>query len=313
MARWLKQSTSVDVPIGPFVDPSDGSAETGLTLTQPDIRLKKNGAAWAQKAAAQTLTHEENGFYEVTLDATDTNTLGLLRVAVAESGALIVTEDFLIVPANIYDSFFSTDLLQVDAREWLGGTIATPTATGVPEVDVTHWIGTAVATPTTAGVPEVDVTFVAGTAQSAGDIIGDTNDIQSRLPAALTGGKMESNVGTITAGAITAAAIATGAIDADAIASDAITAAKIATGAIDADALAADAGTEIAAAVWAKVVEANGSYTAQQVMSVALAVLAGVTTTNGAVLKDPAGTSTRVSATIDANNNRTAMTLTPSS
>lgn len=121
MARWLRQSTSADVPIGPFVDQGDGfTAESGLTLTQPDIRLKKNAAAWAQKNAAQTLTHEENGYYEVTLDATDTNTLGLLRLAVNESGALPVFEDFLVVPANVYDSFFSTDFLQVDLTQWLG-------------------------------------------------------------------------------------------------------------------------------------------------------------------------------------------------
>jgi hypothetical protein len=108
MARWLKQSTSVDVPIGPFLDATDGvTAETALTLTQPDIRLKKNGAAWAQKNAAQTLSHEENGFYEVTLDATDTNTLGLLRLAVFETGAAPVWEDFLVVPANVYESLIT--------------------------------------------------------------------------------------------------------------------------------------------------------------------------------------------------------------
>lgn len=140
--RWLKQSTSVDVPIGPFLDSVDGvTAKAGLTITQPDIRLKKNGAAWAQKNAAQTLSHEENGYYEVTLDATDTDTLGLLRLAVNESGAAPIWEDFMILPANVWDSFFGADLLQVDAREWLGGTIATPTATGVPEVDLTHVAG----------------------------------------------------------------------------------------------------------------------------------------------------------------------------
>lgn len=165
MARWLKQSTSVDVPIGPFLDATDGvTPETGLTITQPDIRLKKNGGAWAQKAAAQTLSHEENGFYEVTLDATDTNTLGLMRLAVFESGAAPVWEDFLVVPANVWDSYFSTDLLQVDATQWLGSAIATPTVAGVPEVDVTHWIGTAAATPTVAGVPEVDITHFGGAA-----------------------------------------------------------------------------------------------------------------------------------------------------
>lgn len=104
MARWLKQNTSVDVPIGPFLDATDGvTPEGSLTITQPDIRLKKNGGAWAQKNAAQTLSHEENGNYEVTLDATDTNTLGLLRLHVAESGALPVFEDFIVVPGPIYD------------------------------------------------------------------------------------------------------------------------------------------------------------------------------------------------------------------
>ena len=122
--RYLKQSTSVDVPIGPFLDETDGrTAETALTITQPDIRLKKNGANWAQKNAAQTLSHEENGFYEVTLDATDTGTLGLLRLAVFESGALPVWEDFMVVTANVYDSLFSTDVLDVSVTQ-VNGTAA---------------------------------------------------------------------------------------------------------------------------------------------------------------------------------------------
>jgi hypothetical protein len=137
--RFLKQSTSVDVPIGPFVDSTDGfTEESGLTLTQPDIRLKKNGGAWAQKAAAQTLTHEENGWYEVTLDATDTDTLGQLMLAVDESGALPVWHEFMVMPANVWDSLFGADLLQVDATQLLGTAIATPTVAGVLEVDVTH-------------------------------------------------------------------------------------------------------------------------------------------------------------------------------
>src|SRR5574341_1854912 len=144
MACWLKQSTAVDIGIGPFVDSTDGvTAETGLTLSQADFRLKKNNGAWAQKNESTTAPHEANGWYECSLDATDTNTLGILIVAVNESGALPVWREFLVVPANVYDSWFSTDLLQVDAQQWLGGTIATPTVTGVPEVDVTHWIGTA--------------------------------------------------------------------------------------------------------------------------------------------------------------------------
>ncbi len=43
----------------------------------------------------------------------------------------------------------------------------------------------------------IDVIKVAGTTQTAGDIIGDTNDIQARLPAALVGGKMDSDATAI--------------------------------------------------------------------------------------------------------------------
>lgn len=114
--RFLKQSTSVDLPIGPFLDSGDGvTPETTLTITQPDIRLKKNGGAWAQKAGAQTLTHEENGWYEVTLDATDTDTLGQLMLAIHESGALPVWCEFQVMPANVWDSLFGADQLLVEA------------------------------------------------------------------------------------------------------------------------------------------------------------------------------------------------------
>lgn len=121
MSCWLKQSTAVDVMLGPFLDETTGKdIEGGLTITQPDIRLSKNGGAFAQKSAAQTLTHGENGWYPVNLSTTDTGTLGILIVAVHESGALPVWREFLVVPANVFDSFFSTGLLQVDLAQWLG-------------------------------------------------------------------------------------------------------------------------------------------------------------------------------------------------
>lgn len=108
MPAWLKQSTAVDIALGPFVDSTDGfTAETALTLSQADIRLKKNAGAWAQKNDATSATHEEAGWYECELDATDTNTLGILIVAVNETGALPVWREFMVVPANVYDSLVS--------------------------------------------------------------------------------------------------------------------------------------------------------------------------------------------------------------
>jgi hypothetical protein len=242
MARPLKQSTSVDVPIGPFLDATDGiTAETGLTLTQPDIRLKKNNAAWAQKAAAQTLTHEENGFYEVTLDATDTDTLGLLRLAVFESGACPVWEDFTVIPANVYDSMFSTDKLEVDVVQWGGTNIATPSVAGVPEVDLTHVAGATTNVAALATNVDAILTDTGTTLQGELDgIQADTEDIQARLPAALVSGRIDASVGAIAANAITAAATA------------------------------ADFGTEVAAAVLAAAAAAPIDANVQEINDVAI-------------------------------------------
>ncbi len=62
-------------------------------------------------------------------------------------------------------------------------------------------------------------------------------------------------------------------------------------------------------AIWGRIVETNNSITAEQVLRVALAVLAGVTSSDGAVFEDPSGTTTRVTATIDSSQNRTGITL----
>jgi len=69
------------------------------------------------------------------------------------------------------------------------------------------------------------------TAAAVGAIETDTQDIQARLPAALVGGRMDSNMQAAAAGVITASVVATGAIDADALAADAVT--EIADGILD--------------------------------------------------------------------------------
>lgn len=87
----------------------------------------------------------------------------------------------------------------------------------------------------------------------------------------------------------------------------------LATDAVSAAALATDAVNEITAAVKALVVESQGSYSLGQVLSIMLAALAGVTSDSGATLKTPNGSATRIAATVNGSNERTAMVLTPSS
>lgn len=121
---YLKQSTAATIVMGPFVDSTDGvTAETALTISQADVRLSKNAGTYAQKSDTGSATHMESGHYSVSLNTTDTNTLGHLRVAVNESGALPVWRDFLVLPANVYDSLLSTDKLQVHVDEMTAGII----------------------------------------------------------------------------------------------------------------------------------------------------------------------------------------------
>ena len=112
----LKQSTAVNIVMGPMLDSDNGNTpETALTISQADIRLSKNGGAFGQSNNAAGATHMEFGNYSVPLDTTDTGTLGKLRVAIHESGALAVWREFTVVPAHIYDSIvLGTDKLEVD-------------------------------------------------------------------------------------------------------------------------------------------------------------------------------------------------------
>ena len=118
MSLWLKQSTVVNVPIGRFVDSTDGNTEeTALTINNTDIKLFKEGAVNVVSKNSGGATHMANGLYYMTLDTTDTSTLGKLEVHVHVSGALPVMRQFHVLPANVYDSLVSgSDWLQVDTQ-----------------------------------------------------------------------------------------------------------------------------------------------------------------------------------------------------
>ncbi len=118
--EFLRQSTSVTKKMGPFVDDSDGkTAETGLTISESDVRLSKNGGDFVGKNDSGSATHDESGYYAVGLNATDTNTLGSLLVTVHESGALPVWQDFMVIPAHIYDWLFGSSGLYEKAAKLL--------------------------------------------------------------------------------------------------------------------------------------------------------------------------------------------------
>lgn len=189
MAQLLKQSTTINLKLGQFVDKTDGvTPETALSFT---VKLSKNGGTLAARNSATAIAHDADGYYTVELNTTDTNTLGRLRATVTDSSnALGVWQDFMVLPANVYDSLVGgSDYLQ------------------------THCV-------------EMD--------------------------------------------------------------------------------------TAIVTQIWAKPCETQGSYTAQQILSILLAAAAGVTSNDGKTLSTPNGSATRITGTVTGTN-RTAITLAPSS
>jgi len=101
----LRQSTAVDVLIGPFVDITDGAAaEVGES---PAVKLSKNGQTMGTKNEGTTPAHDADGYYNCQLDATDTNTVGtMVLTVVASATALPVRHEFMVVEESVYDSLY---------------------------------------------------------------------------------------------------------------------------------------------------------------------------------------------------------------
>lgn len=138
---WLKQSTAVTVKLGPFVDATDGvTLEVGLATNMDNattgIRVSKNGGDYGDRNSATAPAYDETGEYDIHLDATDTNTLGRLRIIFEEAATTLpVWRDFMVLPANVYDSLVGgSDTLNADVTQWLG--TAVTASGGVPDVNV---------------------------------------------------------------------------------------------------------------------------------------------------------------------------------
>lgn len=211
----------------PILD-ADGDLVTGAAALDSEVSI--DGAAFADVTAEATEIATSSGMYFLDLTAAEMNG-DCIAVIVKTSTAGAKTTVLVFYPEEAGDI----------------------------NVDVTAFGGTA--GTFSAGRPEVNTSHVAGTAQTAGDIMGDTNDIQTRLPAALVGGRMDSSIGAVAANAITAAGIADGAIDAATFAAGAIDAAAIAADAIGASELAASAVDEIWDEAMAELAQAAPSAT----------------------------------------------------
>src|SRR5262245_47315848 len=175
MNGYLRQSTaSQSRTIGPFLDDTDfKTAETALTIANTDIKLTKNGGTSANKNSGGG-THRVNGRYSVTWDATDTDTVGELGYSVVVSGALIVFGHYVVLEEAVYDALF---------------------AAAAPGYGVAQ---------TGDSFARLGAPAGASHAADIAAVQADTDNIQTRLPAALVSGRMSADAVAIS-GSTTAA------------------------------------------------------------------------------------------------------------
>lgn len=162
MPIYLRQSTaSQEIPLGYFVDSTDGNTEeTGLTISNTDIKIWKTGATTLADKNSGGATHISNGIYYCVLDATDTDTIGPLVVFVHESGALSVRVECCVLDEAVYDWMFGT------GTPTTGGAITV--TSGRVNADITH-IATA-AVSTSSAQLGVNVVQISGDSTSADNL-----------------------------------------------------------------------------------------------------------------------------------------------
>lgn len=143
----LKQSTETVVRMGPFVDATDGvTPETGVTLGAADQAeaLKNTGGVVDISGATFAAIANCGGWYDLTLTTSHTDTLGMLTVVIQDSSVCLpVHKTFIVLPANVFDSTVSTDLLDVNIEQVEGQNV-TSTA-GVLNVNMASASAAAIA------------------------------------------------------------------------------------------------------------------------------------------------------------------------
>jgi hypothetical protein len=213
--RFLKQSTQKDVVIGPVWSTADYTYKADLAYNAAgiDLNLNKHGAAktdvtLANSAGDEYFRADVNGYYILTLSATDTNTLGTLRITLQATGYMMAPIDFTVLPANVYDSLIAgSDYLEIDVTNWKGSAAAAMTG------DAYARLGAPAGASIAADIVVIDnfVDDLEGrlTSTRAGyldqlehvadhldNILGDTNELQTDL---VNGGRLDLLIDAIKA------------------------------------------------------------------------------------------------------------------
>ncbi len=203
MNGYLRQSTaSQSRLIGPFIDDTDfKTPKTGLTIANTDIKLRANGTTLSNKNSGGG-THQVNGEYSVTWDATDTANVGELAFSVVVASALSVFGTYVVLEEAVYDALFAAS-----APGYLQPTVAGRTldvsAGGEAGLD---WAN--IGSPTTAenlsGTTIATSQVVASVTGAVGSVTGAVGSVAGNVGGNVTGsvGSVAGNVGGNVTGSV---------------------------------------------------------------------------------------------------------------
>lgn len=144
MTLILRQSTSIDIRMGPFVDNTDAvTPETGVTLAGADQAevLKANGAATSAMAGTFAAVTGADGWYDYTVAAGDVDTVGEVVFVVQDADVCLpVFVRGQVVEEAVYDAMYAasaTGPAQAgDAMDLITDAVdATSVATGAIDAD----------------------------------------------------------------------------------------------------------------------------------------------------------------------------------
>lgn len=188
---FLRQNTATqEVPVT-LVSSVDGyTPKTGITA--PTKKIAKTTGAFANMNDG-TWAEDAYGWYTVQFNAADSNTLGMIKLHIEKSGCRNFDDFGYVLPANIYDSWFSTDKQQVDITQIAG---VTQNATNLSKAASTMVLGTvdtAGFAPTTTEFEADDITEATDNHYNgriiiwtSGALLGQATDITDYT---LTGGR----------------------------------------------------------------------------------------------------------------------------
>ena len=290
--RLLKTNTAIRILVGPFLDNASGEPEIALTVTNTICEMiitPNNGGAVTRTAITLTagggnndmvhIADDIGGYYDLELTQSQTNFLGRMRLAFTDADVhMSFWEDFLVVPANVFDSFvLGTGTLEADMIK-VRGSALTETVGGylsagiVKQYDVAKPVFTSESINQTADVKTVTDIISASKIAASMDAMSDI-DFGAKMKVSLNASTPASIQGAVKSVTDNVNAQVKG------IDNDVITASS----------LKADAVNEITAAIWAKIVD--GTITFEKMSKVIVAFIAGNYTWDGSIMtvKDQAG------------------------